>query len=507
MEESVEIIAIRIGKNALSMLMSFVAKIVSGFLIVVVIARLSSVEEVGDWSTVIAFTWAFTAVMDFGLNRLLVPEIAKRRDEADIYVSNSITLCFLFGLIGWIAMALFANWLAYPQRIVHAVYLAGLAQVHYVLAGLIQSAFRAFERMELETLSVGFQEAVFLVCAIGVLYSGLPFLWIFGAYAFSRWAGVCCSWLLYEKHLGKLRPRLNPPICRELLVKGWPFAVFSVISILYLRADVLLLSLFRGAAAVGYYEIAANLFLRLNVFARTVNQSLLPLLSREYAIKRIGESANQRIRKYLNPTIKYQAILAFPMTFGGLILAPQIIEFFYGGGYEASILLFQLLIGFVMLRFIDHTLGITLTAIGQQTRRMVALGGATAINLLLNAVLIPRYSYLGATISSIFTEVFLFIALYLFLSQWVPGVIQLKVLIKPMLGAVVMSAFVLILKNLPLPLLVPLGTAMYVLALFLLKSFSVEEIRTILKLVEKLRVVPRPIQRRLADALLARSEG
>jgi len=225
------------------------------------------------------------------------------------------------------------------------------------------------------------------------------------------------------------------------------------------------------------------------------------LLSREYATR------GKEIRRYLNPTIKYQAILAFPMTFGGLILAPQIIEFFYDGGYEVSTLLFQLLITFVMLRFINHILGITLTAIGQQTRRMVALGGATAINLLLNAVLIPRYSYLGATISSILTQASFFVVLYLFLSRWVPGVIQLEIFMKPMLGALVMSVSILILRDLPLLLLVPLGAAMYILALFLLKSFSLEETRTILKLVENLRVLPKPIQRRLADALLAWSEG
>jgi len=501
MEESTEIIAIRIGKNVLSLLVSFVAKIVSGFLIVVVIARWSGVEEVGDWSTVIAFTWTFTALMDFGLGRLLVPEIAKRRNEVDIYLSNSIAMCVLFGLIGWMAMVLIANWLAYPPKIIHAVYLAGLAQVLYVLAGLIQSTFRAFERMELETVSVGLQEAVFLVCGIGMLYLGLPLLWIFAAYASSRLAGVSSAWLLYEKHLGHLRPRLNSQLCRELLIKGWPFAVNQVLSMLYLRANVLLLSIFHGAAAVGYYEVAANLFFRLNIFARTVNQSLLPLLSREYAIR------GREIRRYLSPTIKYQAILALPMTFGGLILAPQIVEFFYGGDYQVSILLFRLLIGFVLLRFTDHTLGITLTAIGQQTRRVVALGVATAISLLLNAVLIPRYSYLGATISAILAEVALFIALYFFLSRWVPGVIQLKVLIKPALSAAAMSASILILKDLPLPLLLPLSAAVYILALFLLKTFSVEETGTILKLVEKLKALPKATRRRLADALLARSEG
>ena len=500
MEESTEIIAIRIGKNVLSLLVSFVAKVVSGFLIIVVIARWSGVEEVGDWSTVIAFTWAFTALMDFGLGRLLVPEIAKRREQADIYVSSGIALGILFGLIGWMAMVLIANWLA-PPKIIHAVCLAGLAQVLYVLAGLIQSAFRAFERMELETISVGSQEMVFLICGAGVLYFDLSFLWVFAAYAFSRLAGVYTSWLLYEKHLGHLRPRLEVQTGRELLVKGWPFAVFSAISILYLRADVLFLSLFHGAAAVGYYEIAANLFLRLNIFARTVNTSLLPLLSREYAAN------GQGIKKYLSPMIKYQAILALPMTFGGLILAPQIIEFFYADDYRVSILLFQLLISVVTLRFIDHALGITLTAIGQQTKRVIALGGATAINLLLNAVLIPRYSYLGATISAILTEVFLFVTLYLFLSRWVPGVIRLKTFIKPALSAVVMSISILTLKDLPLLVIVPLGAATYVLALFLLKSFSAEETRTMLKLIEKLRILPRPIQRRLAVTLLARSEG
>ncbi len=471
-------VALRVTKNTLAQMATYGAMAASKFLIVIFIARLSGAEDVGDFSFVITFTWAFNFLTDLGMGRLLVREVAKRRDEVERYVNNSLTICLFLGVISVLVITGSIRLLGDPQRIVYAVCLAGVALVMETIGNLFRAAFRAFEKFELETITMVVQETIFLITGPAILYLRLPFLWLFVAYTFSRLAGTLSAWVIYLKQVGDISLQPDYPFWRQLLRKAFPFTVDTLLSTVYVRIDVLMLSFFHGNFAVGYYEAATNIFYRFNVMAWMVNQSLLPLMSREYAAN------GTRVEKYVKAAVKYQLMLGMPLTVGALLLSDKIILFLYGKEFQISIQLFQLLASITVLRLVSNTLATTLTAVDLQGRRATAIAMRAAFNVLLNLFMIPRYSFLGASISTVATEIFFFLVLYTFLTGRIPRITALEAMTQPALSSGVMAVPLLLLPGSSLLLLIPLGATVYVLSLFLFGTFSDSERRVLLNMVQ-----------------------
>jgi O-antigen/teichoic acid export membrane protein len=458
-------------------MVTFGATAVSKFLIIIVIARLSGVEQVGDFTFVLAFTLAFSFLIDFGLSWLLIREVTKRRQDVKRYINNALTMCLLLGIISLLLMTGGIHLLGYHQGVMWAVCLAGLALVVETIGNVFRAAFYAFERFELGTISIVVQEATFLMAGPAVLLLGLPFLWLFVAYLVSRLAGTLSSQVIYLKQVGSVSLQVDRPFWRELLYKAFPFAMNMALSIAYLRLDILMLSFFHGNAAVGYYEAATNIFYRFSALARMFNQSLLPLISREYAI--IGP----RVEKYVQVAVKYQVLLGMPLTVGALLLADKLILFLYGKEFQISVRLFQLLASVTIFRLVNNTLATTLTAVELQGKRAMATGLLAGVNVLLNLFLIPRYSSLGASISTVVAEICFFLALYIFLIRVIPRITTLETLVKPALSCGVMAVALLLLRDLPLLFLIPLGGVVYVFSLSLLRTFSDSERRVLLNMM------------------------
>lgn len=167
---------------------------------------------------------------------------------------------------------------------------------------------------------------------------------------------------------------------------------------IYPRVDILILSYLKGNVAVGYYEVASVLFYRLNVLSRAVNLSIMPLMAREYPV--IG----RRVVAYVRRAVRYQALVALPVTIVCWALGGQIITLIYGAQFTPTVLAFQIMALVPFLRFVDHTLGTTLTVIDLHGRRALAMALMAVFNIGLNLLLIPRFSYLGAAVASVVTD-------------------------------------------------------------------------------------------------------
>jgi O-antigen/teichoic acid export membrane protein len=64
-----------------------------------------------------------------------------------------------------------------------------------------------------------------------------------------------------------------------------------------------------------------------------------------------------------------------------------------------------------------HILGVGLTSLGFQNQRLKGVYAAAIANCLLNAYLIPKYSYNGAALSTVITAILLSVFYFLFLSK------------------------------------------------------------------------------------------
>ena len=118
------------------------------------------------------------------------------------------------------------------------------------------------------------------------------------------------------------------------------------------------------------------------------------------------------------------ALIGVPVTVGSLLLAPRTIDFLYGPSFAAAVLTYQLLVLVIPVRMVEHTLSLSLAATDQQTRRTVAVTVAAVANVGLNCWFIPRWSYLGAAVTTVICEVGLVVA-YAVLLRRVAGRSQL----------------------------------------------------------------------------------
>jgi O-antigen/teichoic acid export membrane protein len=302
-------------------------------------------------------------------------------------------------------------------------------------------------------------------------------LWLFVAYVFSRLVGTLSSLGIYLKKVSSISLQVDLPFWRQLLRQATPFAANMALSTVYIRLDVLMLAFFQGNTAVGYYMAATNLFYRFNLLARMLNRSLLPIMSREYAVIGAG------VEKYVQAALRYEVILGVPLTVGALLLSDKIVLFLYGEEFQISILLFQLLASVTILRLVNSTLATTLTAVGLQGKRATATGVMAAVNVLLALFLIPRYSSLGASISTVVAQIVFFLALYVFVIWLIPRISTLETWAKSALSCGVMAASLWLLRPLPLLVLIPLGGVIYVFSLYLLRTFSTSERRVLLNVL------------------------
>jgi len=477
--------ATRVIRNTLAQIVAMASMIVSKLLITIVIARLFGPEEVGDFAFVVTFTMLFTFLSSAGVPWALIRETATHRDEAHRYASNGLGLVSLAGLISVPLMVGIVTLLGYSPGIQLAVALTGLAQVFEGLGQVLNGVFGGFERMELGALILIVQEVTFLIVGVLVLTLRLPFLWLFAVYVPSRLAGFLAGLSVYQKFFRQsLRPCFEWSFIKELLCTSLPYAINVALGPIYLRIDVVMLSFYQGSAAVGFYEAATTIFYRLNVFARTFNNALLPLMAREF------ETEADRIRKYVHAAVKCQLALGVPLTVLCVTLADRLMGLIYGPDFEASVVVFRLLTTIVCLQFIDHTLATALTAIGLQARRSAAVALAAVFNVAINLYVVPRYSFVGTTVTTILTEVVFFGALFAILSRRAPRPLVWQLFLKPGLAGVAMAVVVWLLRWLPLLPLVAAGGIVYLVVLFGLGTFTPAETRLLLRVSQIHRLAP-----------------
>ena len=168
--------------------------------------------------------------------------------------------------------------------------------------------------------------------------------------------------------------------------------------------------------------------------------------------------------------------LAVPIVVGGIALAPRIIDWIYDPGYFPSILAFQILIVMAGISFFCGPFGQILIVANQQKKLFwVTLSGAI-INVILNLILIPKFSLYGAAFTTVVTVLLIFFLLFHLTSKLTPiKPINLKFLFSFIIAALssTLMYFVVIqpqIYYLNVILSISIGGGVYLICFFVYKS-------------------------------------
>ena len=113
----------------------------------------------------------------------------------------------------------------------------------------------------------------------------------------------------------------------------------------------------------------------------------------------------------------------------------------------------------------------------------VVAWGCAVINIILNLILIPRFSYIGAAISTIATEAVLFGLYFYFVSKYVQMLPLHRIAAKPMLASAAMGVYIFYCDHINLAAVIVLAVLIYFAILYLTRGFSSEDISQLKEVV------------------------
>ena len=132
-----------------------------------------------------------------------------------------------------------------------------------------------------------------------------------------------------------------------------------------------------------------------------------------------------------------------------------------------------------------------LSSVDQQNSRMIGQGLTAVFNVVLNLILIPKMGYVGAAVSTFFTEIFLFILYYWYVSKSLHRFNFILILITPLIATAVMVTFI-VYVNLRLFLVIPSAGLVYFVVILLLRTFEKEDYQIFKKMFVKADIKEMP---------------
>ena len=403
---------LRLGKNALAWFSAQALGRLLALVLAALIARYEGPGGLGRYMLVLSLVGISEGLADFGLATFLTRAAAQASSPA----AQRLLLGHILILKGSLAIACYLGLLLvgllfpFPVAIKQLLPLGGVLLPLGAVAGAIGALVNARERME---VTGGFQVAVRLVTvavSIPLLVKGFG---VAGVLAGS----VTVTVLSIPIYLGLLRRWHLLPVFqqdfsawRRYLVEAYPFGLALGLAAVYTRLDLVLISLWQGEIAAGWYSAAYKLWEALALAPSSLFFALFPGMSRLATT----QAGMVRLRTLFRFGWRLLPLGGLLIAAGGTVWAEDLIRLVYGqvGNLVPTVVTFRLLVWAFPAAVITTLCGRVLYAIGQQRQVLRIMLAVTLFNLLLNLVAIPRWSFLGAGLVALSSEVLLATLMY-----------------------------------------------------------------------------------------------
>ena len=172
-------------------------------------------------------------------------------------------------------------------------------------------------------------------------------------------------------------------------------------SMIYLYSDTTMLGILVGDAAVGYYTVASKIYSLIKQLINAVSTVLTPRLSYDFK-NRTVEKSNSNI----NDVLGALSIVVFPIAIGMICMGRQIVLVIAGEEYvEVYFALCLLSVALVFSTYACIFISVIMLAQRKDKEILVASALSAIVNIILNLILIPRYSYYAAAFTTLLSEI------------------------------------------------------------------------------------------------------
>lgn len=362
--------------------------------------------DYGKFIFAFAFPQVFSVIADFGLQGYYTKKIAAHREATRQYLGEMMAIRMATSVVA-VFLAVIAFHFTGHAYDDQAVILIGIASV-LVAQTLFTNAwtvFQAHEDMKYVAVSNVLSRILVAVLSVVTILMGGGLLAITCVYALGYFVQVAYCFLMLVREGWTPIFSMRRSDCYMILKNALPFSLFSIFSYLALQIDKTMLDIVSGHDALGIYNAASSLAMNSNMISIAVANAVFPTLVQSFRQNRMDEFSRK-----MQIILKWMLLLGMPLAFVILFYAKEIILFIYRNvSYEPSVLVLQVLIWMLPIDLMARVMRYALIAGDKEHSVTWFYGAGLVINLGLNLVLMPKYSYMGAAYSAIATQIFLLV--------------------------------------------------------------------------------------------------
>ncbi|MFO7538943.1 MAG: oligosaccharide flippase family protein [Chloroflexota bacterium] len=409
---------------------------------VALVARYLGEEGLGQYALVTAVILLGNVFTTFGLDTLLIREVAARRGQTGLMRPFPLPLTALLVQLFLSALFIGGVWLlagrlpGQTPTTIGALKLYSLSLLPLTLATVYSAILRGYERMDLYTLYTLASALLQTVGALLVLRAGGGLLalvgWLLLVQAITAvFVTALCYWtiprlsLRHKVEWATLRATVWPT-----LHLAWPLALLMVLAVWQQRLGIFALSFLAGDAETGWFSAAAKVIEAAKMGHYAFFGALFPVLARGAG----GRPAEKRSRtadrepvsvtapssgQALGPptsVTRFPFALLLGLTLLVMLLitlgARPLVQLLYGAGYAPAVTALAILAWSLLPYTMGAKLSLELVAAGRERVVLRAVALTLATSLLLFGLLVPSLGLIGACWAVVLGELVQAVILY-----------------------------------------------------------------------------------------------
>ena len=468
-------LAARVAYNTMIQIVGKAVSTLLGLAALAVMARYLRQAGFGQYTTIITFLSFFGIIADFGLTLITSQMISRPSNNQAVLLNNLFSLRLISAVFFLGLAPLVILFFPYEPIIKLGVAVASLAFFFTALNQILVGWFQKNLTMAAVAAAEVVGRLVLLSGIIIAAYLNLGLLAIMVATVVASLISFLMHYLFARRFI-KISWQIDLTVWREIINKSWPLGLTIFFNLIYLKADIIILSLLKNQSAVGLYGATYKVIDVLTALPFMFAGLILPILTRQWAERNLLKF-NQILQKSLDAMI----MLALPLIIGAQLTAVPLMTLVAGENFSQSGQVLKILILAIGFIFVGCLLTHAVIALDKQKNIIHAYLFTALTSLVGYLIFIPRFSYYGAAWVTVYGEAVIALSAFYLIIKYSRFKLNFTMAFKALAASAVMAVSVyFLIGQLNLIFIILLAGLIYLICLYLFKGLSKEDFKDII---------------------------
>lgn len=431
----------KVAHNTIIQIISKIISIILGIIVVAIMTRHLGKEGFGEYTTIITFLSFFAILADFGITLVTAQMISESNAKENKILNNLFALRLISAIIFLGIAPVAVIFFPYSYDVKIGVAITSVAFLFIALNQVLVGLFQKKLSMGIVAIAEVVSKIVLIIVVIIAVKFNFNLIGILIATVLANAVSFLIHFI-FSRKFAIIKMQFDFEVWKEILKRSWPLAITIALNLVYLKADILILSLVKSQSDVGIYGVAYKMIDVLITIPFMFAGIILPIITVNWV-----KQNKKYFEKIMQRSFDLMVILLAPIIIGTQFVANQIIEIIAGKEFENSGGILKILSIAAGMIFLGCIFSHAIVAVNKQKKIIKAYIFTSVTALAGYLIFIPKFSYIGAAWVTVYSEIVIALMSIYYVWKFTKFFPNIKIALKSFLASFVMGCVLYVLPN------------------------------------------------------------